>query len=204
MPKLKYGYARVSTDDQNVNLQVDALCAAGVQRQHIFFETMSGTALERPQFKACMQTLEAGDALVVYKIDRLGRSALSVHQTAEDLRQRGVSLVVTTLGIDTATPAGKLTYGIMAQMAEFERDLIVERTKAGLAAARKRGRTLGRPNKLNRAQVEKAVELLKTDTKGSVAGLFRVSVRTLNREIVKLQAVARGKMALSEVPDALS
>lgn len=182
----------MSTDDQNVNLQVDALMAAGVQSENIFVETMSGAARERPQFAACMAALGQGDALVVYKIDRLGRSALNVHQTAEDLRQRGVSLVVTTLGIDTATPAGKLTYGIMAQMAEFERDLIVERTKAGLTAARKRGRTLGRPNKLNRAQVEKAIELLKADTKGAVAALFNVSVRTLNREISKLHAAACG------------
>lgn len=185
---MRYGYARVSTDDQSVDLQIDALMAVGIAREHIFVETVSGTARDRPQFQACMASLVAGDTLAVYKIDRLGRSALSVHQTAEDLRQRGVALVVTSLGIDTSTPAGKLTYGLMAQLAEFERDLIVERTKAGLAAARRRGRILGRPSKLNRAQVEKAIELLDTGTKGSVAALFRVSVRTLNRAIARLQS----------------
>ena len=92
--KVKYGYARVSTEDQSVGLQVDALTAAGVTVENIYVETISGAAKDRPQFAACIAALEPGDALVVYKIDRLGRSALNVHQTAAELRQRGVSLVV--------------------------------------------------------------------------------------------------------------
>ena len=123
-----WGYARVSTDDQELGLQITALRAAGVHEANIVQEKASGKAgSERPLYAALLRRLADGDRLVVWKVDRLGRSTLDALQTAKDLDARGVHIVITTLGIDLKTPAGRLVFGMMAQIAEFERELIRDR-----------------------------------------------------------------------------
>jgi DNA invertase Pin-like site-specific DNA recombinase len=145
---IAWGYARVSTDQQELALQVDALTAVGVRREHLIEETASG-AKERPALAALLDRIRVGDSLIVWKVDRLGRNALEAVANAERLQAIGVRLVITTLGIDTATPAGKLVYGVLAQIAEFERAQMLERTHTGIAAARRRGVVIGRPKTLS-------------------------------------------------------
>jgi DNA invertase Pin-like site-specific DNA recombinase len=136
------GYLRVSTLDQHLELQRDALVAAGCER--FFEDRTSGSKESRPGLDACMEFLSEGDVLVVWRLDRLGRSLKHLLQLTEELRDRGVDLMVTTMGVDTRTPTGKMIFQIFAVFAEFERNLIIERTHAGLAAARARGRVGGR------------------------------------------------------------
>ena len=132
-----WGYARVSTEDQELGLQISALRAAGVPEANIVQEKVSGKAgSERPRYAALLDRLKDGDRLVVWKVDRLGRSTLESLNTAKDLDERGVHIVITTLGIDLKTSAGRLVFGMMVQIAEFERELIRERVKAGMADAR--------------------------------------------------------------------
>lgn len=148
---MKIGYARVSTLDQTLNSQLDALASAGCDR--VFSETASGAKTDRVQLAAALEFLRAGDTLVILKFDRLGRSLSHLLRIAEDLAQREIHLQSLTEGIDTATPAGKLFFALFGALAEFERDLIRERTNRGLAAARARGKLGGRPLKLSAEQV---------------------------------------------------
>ena len=138
----RVGYARVSTQDQRLDLQVDALRAAGCSR--IFEEKASGYQGPRPQFDAMDAYVHEGDTLVVWKLDRLGRSTMQLMQYVNGLQERGVDFVSLQDAIDTTTPAGKFFFTVMAAFAQLEHDLIVERTNAGLAAARARGRKGGR------------------------------------------------------------
>lgn len=147
----KIGYARVSTLDQCEALQTDALNAAGCER--IFVEAASAVGVNRPQFMAAMKHLWRGDTLVVWKLDRAFRSTLDAIETLNTLRQRGVGLLVTTLGFVSDTPEGRYFFRGLASAAEFERDMISVRTKEGLAAARRRGRCLGRPAALSDKQI---------------------------------------------------
>ena len=137
------GYARVSTMDQNPALQMDALHAAGCEK--IFTEKASGSHKDRPQLKAAIEYLREGDTLVVWKLSRLARSLTQVIKTVTDINERNIALKVLTQNIDTATPEGRLFFHITAAFDEFQRELIVENTRAGLAAANKRGRRGGRP-----------------------------------------------------------
>lgn len=155
------GYARVSKSDgsQTVDPQYDALIEAGVDVSHIYSEQMSGKRDDRPELNACLRALRPGDTLVVWKLDRLGRSLRHLVNTVHDLTQRGVGFRVLTgqgAQIDTTTPSGKLVFGIFAALAEFERELISERTKAGLKSARARGRMGGRPYKMTPAKLRLA------------------------------------------------
>lgn len=136
------GYARISTDDQTTDPQIDALTAAGCER--IFDERASGALRARPQLAAALDYLRSGDILVVVKLDRLGRSLHHLIEVVTGLDERGVGLRSLSESIDTTTSAGRLLLHVMGAIAQFERDLIVERTKAGLAAARARGRKGGR------------------------------------------------------------
>jgi DNA invertase Pin-like site-specific DNA recombinase len=139
------GYQRVSTDDQDAQLQDDALTAAGCAR--IFTDTASGKNLDRPELTAALDYLRPGDTLVVWKLDRFARSLIDLVTTVDKLRDRGVGFKVLTgalANIDTNTPDGRLMLQVIGAMAEFERSLIVERTRAGLAAARAQGRVGGR------------------------------------------------------------
>jgi DNA invertase Pin-like site-specific DNA recombinase len=170
-----FGYARVSTEDQELGLQVSALRAAGVPDDHIVRETASGKAgADRPLYAALLGRLKDGDRLVVWKVDRLGRSTLDALQTARDLDARGVHIVITTLGIDLKTPGGRLVFGMMAQIAEFERELIRDRVTAGMAEAKRRGVHVGRRNTLKPHQRAEAAKMHLEDGKslGEVAALF--------------------------------
>lgn len=140
------GYARVSTNDQNLDSQVDALKKAGCKKKNIFVEKVSGVKKDRPQLDACLSSLQEDDVLVVYRLDRLGRSMTNLVDIIEKLRKRKVGFKSLCDGaIDTTTASGELVFNIFSSMAQFERRLIQERTNAGLAAARARGRRGGRP-----------------------------------------------------------
>ena len=140
---MRIGYARVSTAEQNLDLQRDALHAAGCERIHA--ETVSGGRSERPELARALEALRPGDVLVVWKLDRLGRSLKELVALVEAIGGRGAGLVSLSDPIDTTSAQGRLVFSIFASLAEFERSLIVERTRAGLAAARARGRKGGRP-----------------------------------------------------------
>ncbi|MGH3573446.1 MAG: recombinase family protein [Pseudonocardiaceae bacterium] len=155
------GYMRVSKADgsQTLDLQRDALLAAGVDDGHLYDDHASGRTDARPGLISCLKALRAGDTLVVWKLDRLGRNLHHLVNTVHDLTARGVGLKVLTgqgAAIDTTTAAGKLVFGIFAALAEFERELISERTVAGLASARARGRQGGRPFKMTPAKLRLA------------------------------------------------
>jgi len=177
------GYARVSTQDQNPQLQRDALEAAGCEQ--IFEERVTGTKRERPELQACLRTLRAGDTLVVWKLDRLARSLKDLVELIHELNERGVGFRSVTEAIDTTNAGGKLVFHIFGALAEFEHSLIRERTLAGLAAARARGRKGGRRPALSAADVRKAAAMLADPeiTKTEVAEHFGVSRVTLNASL---------------------
>jgi DNA invertase Pin-like site-specific DNA recombinase len=178
------GYARVSTTDQDVAAQTDRLTAAGCTR--IFPETASGALRERPQLDACLDYLRAGDVLVVVKLDRLGRSLSHLIETVQALDDRGIGFRSLTENIDTTTAAGRLLMHILGALAEFERALIVERTQAGLAAARARGRTGGRPPVMTIGKIEAAEALVATGrTVAQAAEAVGVGRSTLYRHLSK-------------------
>jgi DNA invertase Pin-like site-specific DNA recombinase len=156
------GYARVSTDDQELALQRDALAAAGCER--IFTDTMSGAKAERPGLAEALDFVRSNDTLVVWRLDRLGRSLTNLIELMTTLAERGVGFRSLSEQIDTTTSGGKLVFHIFGALAEFERELIRERTRAGLAAARARGRQGGRPRKLSPRQVAIAQALYKEGT----------------------------------------
>ncbi len=141
------GYARVSTDEQNLELQLDALEAAGCKR--VFRDVGSGSLKHRPQLDACFDYLRTGDTLVVWRLDRLGRGLKHLIESIDELHAREVGFRSLTEAIDTTTPAGRLQFHIFGALAEFERETVRERTRAGLAAARARGRLGGRPASLS-------------------------------------------------------
>lgn len=177
------GYARVSTTDQNLDLQRDALKQAQCER--IFEEHASGARDDRPELAAALSHARAGDTLVVYKLDRLGRSIRSLIDFTTSLRERQIEFRSVTDGIDTSTPAGRFYFHILAALAEMERDLIKERVKAGLTAARARGRTGGRRAKLTDKQVAQARKLLEDPnaTIKDVAARFNVNRATIYRSL---------------------
>ncbi len=152
------GYARVSTEDQRLRMQHDALSAAGCDK--IFDEKISGAGAHLPRLEELLEYVRPGDVAVVWKLDRLGRSLRDLIEIVTGLKERGVGLRSLQESIDTTTPAGKLTFHVFAALAEFERDLVRERTKAGLAAARDRGVQLGRPRALGPEQIEMARTLI--------------------------------------------
>jgi len=156
---MRIGYARVSTSDQNLNLQQDALQAAGCER--LFTDVVSGARVERPGLTGALTECRPGDTLVVWKLDRLGRSLPHLVETVGALATRGVGFHSLQEHIDTTTSGGKLIFHIFASLAEFERDLIRERTNAGLAAARARGRTGGRPKGIDPKKKKAALALKK-------------------------------------------
>ena len=141
------GYARVSTQDQTPQLQLDALKVAGCERS--FVEKASGAQRDRPELQAALGYMRSGDTLVVWKLDRLARSLKQLIETVESLENKKIGFRSLTENIDTTTPGGRLTFHLFAALAEFERSIIKERTMAGLAAARSRGRKGGRPPSLN-------------------------------------------------------
>ncbi len=181
---MRIGYARVSTEEQNLDLQRAALSAAGCERiceDH----GVSGGAVRRPGLSEALDALGDGDVLVVWKLDRLGRSLPHLVGLLDELGKRGVGFASITESIDTTTAGGRLVFHMMAALAEFERSVIVERTKAGMSAARRRGKQLGRPVKLTAEHLAHARALLATGehTRRSVAALLGVDESTLRRRL---------------------
>ena len=176
--RMLIGYARVSTDDQTLDLQRDALREAGCER---IFEDTAGGAAERPNLEQALSHLRSGDTLVVWRLDRLGRSLKDLIARAEELRSEGVGLKSLKEAIDTDSPTGQLVFHIFGALAEFERALIRERTQAGLQAARARGRKGGRRKRLDRDQRVHAVELYRSrkHTVKKICGLMGISRATL-------------------------
>ena len=139
------GYARVSTEEQNLNLQIDALISAGCSRKNIYSDKVSGSKENRPGLNLCMEALQSGDTLMVWRLDRLGRSMSHLVKLVEDLRKKDISFKSICDGvIDTTSASGELVFNIFSSLAQFEKRLIQERTRAGLKAARARGKNGGR------------------------------------------------------------
>lgn len=153
---MRIGYGRVSTRDQNPEAQRDALLAANCDPSHTYIDKASGKLASRPELDKALLVARDGDQLVITKLDRLGRSLANLIELSEQLRERGVGLVVLDQGIDTSTPAGRLFFQIIGAIAEFEHALMAERTRDGLEAARARGRKGGRKAALRPRQVELA------------------------------------------------
>lgn len=184
------GYMRVSKTDgsQVLDLQRDALLAAGAASDHLYDDHASGKRDDRPGLDACLKTLRHGDTLVVWKLDRLGRDLRHLVNLVHDLTRRGVGLRVLAgegVAIDTTTANGRLMFGFFAALAEFERELIVERTKAGLASARARGRNGGRPFKMTVAKLRLAQAAMgQPNTKvGELCAELGVTRQTLYRHV---------------------
>lgn len=180
----KIGYARVSTADQDPQLQLDALTADGCLK--IYKDVATGTKADRPQWQACLDDLRPGDTLIIWKIDRLGRNLRNLVDIVAVLEERGVGVKSLTNGIvDTTTAHGKLVFGMFALMAEYEAALIKERTLAGLAAARARGRTGGRKPKMTPALINKAQRMYdsKQFTMAEIASSCGVTPMTVYRNI---------------------
>ena len=176
------GYARVSTTEQDATLQHDALSAAGCWRT--WTDTASGVKTGRPQLAEVLASLRPGDTLVVWRLDRLGRSLPHLSDTVRGLEDRAVGFRALTEAIDTTTPGGRLVFHIFASLAQFERELIRERTQAGLTAARARGRVGGRKTVLTPAKERQARRMLAEGaTKAEVASVIGVSVSTLYRRL---------------------
>lgn len=178
------GYARVSTQDQCPDLQLDALNGAGCEE--VFVEKVTGTGKKtRPEWESCSRMLRAGDTLVVWRLDRLGRSLKDLVGIIQDLEDRKVGFKSLTESIDTTSAGGKLIFHIFGALAEFEHSLIRERTIAGLSAARARGRKGGRKPKLSKADVRKAAAMLRDPmvTKTEVAEHFGTTRMTLNESL---------------------
>jgi DNA invertase Pin-like site-specific DNA recombinase len=180
---MKVGYARVSTRDQDAAMQAEALGAAGCEK--IFEETASGAQKDRPQLSKVIEFLRKGDVLVVWKLDRLARSLKQLIETVEELESRGIGFVSLTESIDTTTPGGRLIFHVFGALAEFERELIRERTNAGLKSAKARGARLGRPKALTGDALGVARALLKSGdmTAAQVAAHVGVSRATLYRAV---------------------
>lgn len=175
------GYARVSTDDQDHALQMDALRAVGCER--IITETASGARADRPELVRLIGNARSGDALVVWRLDRLGRSLRHLIDLSEQLQGRGIALRSITEAIDTGTPAGRFLFSILGALGQMEREIIIERTKAGLRAAAARGRRGGRPPALDEQRVRAAKAMLAggTMSAGEVARQLGISPSTLYR-----------------------
>ncbi|MFA6172244.1 MAG: recombinase family protein [Kiritimatiellales bacterium] len=184
------GYMRVSKADgsQATDLQRDALLAAGIDAAHLYEDHASGKKEDRPGLTACLKALREGDTLYIWKLDRLGRDLRHLVNTVHDLTRRGIGLKVLTghgAAIDTTTPSGKLVFGIFAALSEFERELISERTVAGLASARARGRKGGRPFKMTAAKLRLAMAAMgqPETTVGKLCKELEISRQTLYRHV---------------------
>lgn len=177
------GYARVSTKDQNLDGQRDALLS--VSAEEIFADTITGTARSRPQLDQLLKELRSGDVVVVTKYDRLARSLKDLHEIFDLIHARGAGFRSLGEDIDTTTPAGWLVFHVFASIAQFDRERIVERTKEGLAAARRRGRGGGRPPALSPAQKVEVKPMRDVEHRSipEIADLFKVSDKTIRRVV---------------------
>lgn len=180
---MRIGYARVSTGDQNLDLQLDELEDAGCDK--VYQEEISGAADSRPELQRCLEELREGDTLVVWRLDRFGRSLKDLVSKMESLDEKGADFVSLTEGIDTTTAQGKLTFHIFGALAEFERELARERTMAGLKAARERGRVGGRPPALSEEEIPQVQAMMKDSdvSTSDICERFDISRATLYRYV---------------------
>jgi DNA invertase Pin-like site-specific DNA recombinase len=180
---MKYGYARTSTDDQTTALQLASL--KRVKCSHIFEDKgLSGATTKRPALARCLKTLRAGDTLIVWKLDRLGRSSRDLIAMLDELRDRGVVFQSLTEAIDTATPTGRAMWQMIGVLAELERSLIIERSRAGVKAAQRHGVKFGRKPKLSADQIDHARKLIEDgESRQYVADLLNVGRVTLYRSL---------------------
>lgn len=187
------GYARVSTDDQNLDLQHDALNKAGCDK--IYSDQQSGANADRPGLASALDTLRNNDTLVIWRLDRLGRSLKDLIQMVEQFEKRGVGLKSLQENIDTTTSGGRLVFHLFGALAEFERNLIRERTQAGLSAARARGRMGGRPKSLNPNKRELALKLYRErqHTIAEICAMMGISKSTLYNYLAEVTTNALHK-----------
>jgi DNA invertase Pin-like site-specific DNA recombinase len=180
-PAARYGYARVSTREQNPDSQYDALTAAGLEPGNIVIEKISGKLTSRPKLDQLLKRLQPGDAVVVTRLRRIGRNHKHLLQLVEWFEEHQVDFIVLEQGIDTTTPLGRLFFRFLAALAEFDREMIVEGTREGLASARARGRVGGRPPVLSQVQLDQAQRMYDEDhlTVDEIAKAFRVGRSTL-------------------------
>ncbi|WP_197330221.1 recombinase family protein [Ralstonia syzygii] len=186
---MQYGYARVSTQEQETHAQTDALSKAGVG--FIFAEKRSGGSMsQRPQLEALLQQLSPGDTVVVYKLDRIARSLKDLLTIIERIEEKGAQFRSLTESLDTSTPAGRMIFHIVGAFAEFERELIRERTRAGMAAAVKRGVKLGRHYAMNREDEAEALRMWYSGqwTKTAIARKFNTHISSVKRAIKRHEA----------------
>ena len=198
----RIGYARVSTDDQNLDLQHDALRKAGIADDRLYSDTASGKDADRKELLACLKALREGDTLVVWRLDRLGRSLPDLVHIVGELEQRGISFESLTEKIETGSAAGKLVFHVFAALAEFERNLIRERTRAGLVAARARGRAGGRKPKLSEAQIKEINQMVDAQKLpiGRIAELYGVSRTTIYKVAPRRESEAGEAQPVKKKP----
>ena len=198
---MQVGYARISTEDQKLDLQIDALKRVGIEEDRIYQEQVSGVKTKRPQLAECIRSLRDGDTLVVWRLDRLGRSLPELIKIMTELQDRGIGFHSLNESIDTTTSMGRLMFHVLGSIAQFERDLISERTKAGLKAARARGHRGGRKPKVTPKMMKAARAMLgdPTTTMQEVADTLKVSraaiYRAFQREGEELKAKELKKAA---------
>src|SRR3954469_7204123 len=168
---MKIGYARVSTDDQNMSLQLDALQAAGCEK--IFTDQLSGATTKRPGLNEALAALQPGDVLTVWRLDRLGRTMRHLVETVTDLAERGIGFQSLAEAMDTTTAGGEFLFHIMGALAQFERRLNAERSRAGIEAARRRGKHLGRPEDLTPEKTSHARQMI-ASCEQSVSGMAKL------------------------------
>jgi DNA invertase Pin-like site-specific DNA recombinase len=182
---MKFGYARVSTNDQNPAMQIDALRQAGCHERHIFVDQgKTGATFKRPQLQRCLKALKPGDSLIVWKLDRLGRATRDLLNLLHDLDQRQIDFKSLTDPIDTRTPAGRAMMQFAAVLAELERSVMIERTRAGLALARKNGKRPGPKTKITGDDIDDALTMLEEGkTLSRIAKIMHVDRSTLYRHL---------------------
>ena len=189
------GYARVSTADQSVQMQIDALMAAGIAKENIFSENMSGIKKNRPELANALRMLREGDTLVVWKLDRIARSIAHLIEVMDELEKKGVAFRSLTEGLETKTPAGKMIFHVIGAMAQLERDLIVERTRAGVKAAQARGVKFGAKHVIDPKDMPEIWEQVnqKGITKVAIAKKYKVTVQTISRRLKEYEAEQANK-----------
>lgn len=185
------GYARVSTASQTTDLQEDALHSAGIST--IFKDIISGSTTERPQLNECLKYLRKGDTLIVWKLDRLGRSLKHLIALIQEFEEKGIHFKSLQESIDTSSSSGKLIFHLFCALAEFERNLISERVRSGIESARKRGRKGGRPEVMTREQAEKAYRLLNSGNASpkELMTMFNVKKTSLYKYIKQIETTSK-------------
>lgn len=178
------GYARISTKDQQIALQIDALVAEGVDERNLYKEVLSGALRNRPELEKMLKYVKKGDTVIVWKLDRLGRSLADLIEIVEGLKKRGIGFRSLTEKLDTQSPTGRLFFHLFGALAEYERSLIKERILAGIEIARREGRMLGRPRVLDLEKIEIVKKLaLEGRPKKSIADILGVSISVIYRAL---------------------